>query len=66
MDEQEPMQVIELRISYRYVTAHPWVVQAIGGFLSAYFMDIQGFACNDTWKNWSPARPYGYARFLPT
>ena len=39
MDEQEPVQVVELRISYRYVTAHPWVVQAIGGFLSAYFME---------------------------
>ena len=44
MDEQEePVQVVELRISYRYVTAHPWVVQAIGGFLSAYFMEHPGF-----------------------
>jgi hypothetical protein len=43
MDEQEPLQVVELRISYRYVTAHPWVVQAIGGFLSAYFMEHPGF-----------------------
>jgi hypothetical protein len=43
MDEQEPIQVVELRISYRYSTAHPWVVQAIGGFLSAYFMEHPGF-----------------------
>lgn len=43
MDEQEPIQTIELRISYRYATAHPWVVQAIGGFLSAYFMEHPGF-----------------------
>ena len=43
MDEQEPMQVVELRISYRYAIAHPWVVQAIGGFLSAYFMEHPGF-----------------------
>ena len=43
MDEQEPIQVVELRISYRYITAHPWVVQAIGGFLSAYFMEHPGF-----------------------
>lgn len=43
MDEQEPLQVVELRVSYRYVTAHPWVVQAIGGFLSAYFMEHPGF-----------------------
>lgn len=43
MVEQEPLQVVELRISYRYATAHPWVVQAIGGFLSAYFMEHPGF-----------------------
>jgi hypothetical protein len=43
MDEQEPIQVVELRTSCRYTTAHPWVVQAIGGFLSAYFMEHPGF-----------------------
>ena len=43
MDEQEPIQMVELRISYRYAMAHPWVVQAIGGFLSAYFMEHPGF-----------------------
>jgi len=43
MDEQESVQVVELRISYRYATANPWVVQAIGGFLSAYFMEYPGF-----------------------
>ena len=43
MDEQEPVQVVELRVSYRYATAHPWVVQAIGGILSAYFMEYPGF-----------------------
>ena len=43
MGELEPVQVVELRISYRYAAAHPWVVQAIGGFLSAYFMEQPGF-----------------------
>ena len=43
MEEQEPVQVVEIRISYRYATAYPWVVQAIGGFLSAYFMEHPGF-----------------------
>lgn len=43
MDEQESVQMVELRISYRYASAHPWVVQAIGGFLSAYFMEHPGF-----------------------
>jgi hypothetical protein len=43
MDEQESVQVVELRVSYRYATAHPWVIQAIGGFLSAYFMEHPGF-----------------------
>ncbi|MBM4123594.1 MAG: hypothetical protein FJ246_01340 [Nitrospira sp.] len=36
-------QVVELRISGRYVAAHPWVVQAMTGFLSAYFMEHPGF-----------------------
>lgn len=43
MDEQDTSQTVELRISYRYATEHPWVVQAIKGFLSAYFMEYPGF-----------------------
>ena len=43
METQPDIQVVELRLSYRYVTAHPWVVQAMGGFLSAYFMEQPGF-----------------------
>ena len=35
--------VVELRMSYRYATQHPWVVQAVNGFLSAYFMEEPGF-----------------------
>ena len=31
-------QEIELRVSYRYLKEHPWVIQGITGFLSAYFM----------------------------
>ena len=30
-------------MSYRYVQEHPWVVQAVTGFLSAYFMEKPGF-----------------------
>jgi len=36
-------QIVELRASYRYVQEHPWVVQGITGFLSAYFMERPGF-----------------------
>lgn len=36
-------QLVELRLSYRYAKQHPWVVQAITGFLSAYFMEQPGF-----------------------
>lgn len=43
MDGEPGMQVVELRISYRYAHAHPWVVQAVTGFLSAYFMERPGF-----------------------
>lgn len=34
---------MELRLSYRYLQEHPWVVQAITGFLSAYFMEQPSF-----------------------
>jgi hypothetical protein len=43
MDADQQMEVVELRTSYRYAQAHPWVVQAITGFLSAYFMEHPGF-----------------------
>ncbi|HET9962817.1 MAG TPA: hypothetical protein VFQ34_10820 [Nitrospiraceae bacterium] len=33
----------ELRITARYAEVHPWVVQAVTGFLSAYFMEHPGF-----------------------
>ena len=36
-------QIVQLRVSYRYVKEHPWVVQGITGFLSAYFMERPGF-----------------------
>jgi hypothetical protein len=35
--------LVELRISYRYAKQHAWVVQAVNGFLSAYFMEQPGF-----------------------
>lgn len=43
MNEQKPAEIVELRVSRRYIMAHPWVVQAIGGFLSAYFMEHPEF-----------------------
>ena len=43
MDAQRELQTVELRLSYRYVKEHPWVVQAVTGFLSAYFMEHPGF-----------------------
>ena len=39
-DSQTP---VELRLSYRYAKEHAWVVQAVTGFLSAYFMEHPGF-----------------------
>jgi len=43
MDTGQEAQLVEVRISYRYVKEHPWVVQAVGGFLSAYFMEQPNF-----------------------
>ena len=40
--DTEP-QIVELRLSYRYAKQHAWVVQAVTGFLSAYFMEQPGF-----------------------
>ena len=36
-------EIVELRASYRYIKDHPWVIQGITGFLSAYFMERPGF-----------------------
>ena len=43
MESEEQITVIELRLSYRYIKDHPWVVTAINGFLSAYFMEQPSF-----------------------
>lgn len=43
MNTDTPHSSAELALSQRYLTAHPWVVQAITGFLSAYFMEHPGF-----------------------
>ena len=32
-------QLVELVVSYRYAQEHEWVVHAITGFLSAYYME---------------------------
>ena len=44
MDAAQANQAVEIRLTYRYIKAHPWTVQAITGFLSAYFMEKPGFA----------------------
>ena len=43
MESEEQAAMAELRLSYRYVKEHPWVVTAVNGFLSAYFMEQPGF-----------------------
>ena len=43
MDGQEMSEVVELRLGYRYIKEHPWVVPAVTGFLSAYFMENPEF-----------------------
>ncbi len=44
MDPEQANQVVEIRLTYRYIKQHPWTVQAITGFLSAYFMEKPGFS----------------------
>jgi hypothetical protein len=43
MDSEETLPVVELRVTPHYSQANPWVIQAISGFLSAYFMEYPGF-----------------------
>lgn len=43
MNEESNNEEVELRVTYRYAKEHPWTVQAITGFLSAYFMEKPGF-----------------------
>jgi hypothetical protein len=43
MSAEPETQTVELRLSYRYTKEHPWVVQAVTGFLSAYFMEQPSF-----------------------
>jgi hypothetical protein len=43
METAQENHLVELRLSYRYAKQHPWVVQAVNGFLSAYFMEHPGF-----------------------
>ena len=43
METEENGTITELRLSYRYIKEHPWVVTAVNGFLSAYFMEQPGF-----------------------
>lgn len=43
MESEEQATMIELRLSYRYIKEQPWVVTAVNGFLSAYFMEQPSF-----------------------
>ncbi|SPP66423.1 hypothetical protein [Nitrospira lenta] len=43
MDSDETLPLVELRVTQGYSQANPWVIQAISGFLSAYFMEYPGF-----------------------
>ncbi|ULA63315.1 MAG: hypothetical protein LZF86_110010 [Nitrospira sp.] len=43
MDSEETLPVVELSVTPQYSQANPWVIQAISGFLSAYFMEHPGF-----------------------
>lgn len=43
MEQPSGNRTVEIRITSRYTQAHPWVVQAVTGFFSAYFMEQPGF-----------------------
>lgn len=43
METGQDFTITELRLSYRYIKEQPWVVTAVNGFLSAYFMEQPSF-----------------------
>jgi len=43
VNSEHETHIVELRLSYRYIKEHPWVVTAVNGFLSAYFMEQPSF-----------------------
>ena len=43
MAHDESSQHVELAVSYRFAQEHGWVVNAITGFLSAYYMEDPRF-----------------------
>ncbi len=43
MNGNEGIQLIEVGVSYRYAQAHGWVVNAVSGWLSAYYMEEPRF-----------------------
>ncbi|MGA6828838.1 hypothetical protein ACO9S2_14660 [Nitrospira sp. NS4] len=43
MNPDTPHHNAELALSRRYLNDNPWVLQAVTGFLSAYFMEHPGF-----------------------
>lgn len=43
MNRPEATQLVEVGVSYRYAQTHGWVVTAISGWLSAYYMEEPRF-----------------------
>jgi hypothetical protein len=43
MQTDTHITMTEIRLSTRYIKEHPWVVTAVNGFLSAYFMEQPSF-----------------------
>lgn len=43
METEGHGKIVEIGVSFRYAQEHEWVMQAITGFLSAYFMEDASF-----------------------
>ena len=43
MPQEHDLNLSEICLTERYITEHPWVVTAVHGFLSAYFMEQPSF-----------------------
>ena len=43
MTDEQDLSIAEVCLTPRYIKDHPWVVTAVSGFLSAYFMEQPSF-----------------------
>ena len=66
VDMPDPQRQTELGVTRQYAQTHGWVVHALAGWLSAYYMEDPGFAYCDDFMTWRPVTKSGSANTKET